>query len=486
MTDDWYVKRFFLARNRNEEEALKMIIETMKWRKSINLLEIKDYTFPKEFYKIGGLFIYEEDKNGCLTVYIRVKMHRKIPELEEVSRKFLIHTLNKADLITRGNGIAVVFDVTGAGYKNLDWDYLKFLISSGTNYFPVGVKYILVLNVPWALNAFRRMALSFLPEQWFGLLRFASGDEVYRFIDRDHLPDYLGGTCKKNFRAFPPDSKTISEVVEDYGYSQDDINRILPEFRDALDESEKALRTNSYIDPSDDFFDRKVSEKEAIRRNIETADNSDKKHYFLLNIVPNPLITYDPREETYVASLLIFNPSKRPVAFKIQSTNPHLYSVSHPVGIVLAMSLIVIKIKFDSSNTLRKDKFRIVCLPARDSKMNRKDFDQLWAEHKDEISDAKFRLASFDSRCAPLSLIRGDSSRAKASKDLASQLVNPICDVNCKIDHLSIQMRKLWVGIILLFSVGLSVVLYFFMNNLTKEPLQCLQDTSYIYTESHR
>ncbi|XP_074599476.1 motile sperm domain-containing protein 2-like [Brevipalpus obovatus] len=508
MSDDWYVKRFFLARNRNEDEAFKMIVDAMRWRKSIKVRDIKDYTFPREFYAIGGLFVYEPDKNGYPTVYIRVKMHRKIPELEEMSRQFLIHTLNKADLIAQGNGIAIVFDVSGAGYKNLDMDNLKFLISCGTSYFPVGVKYILILNVPWAFNAFRRMALSFLPEQWFGLLRFASGDEVYKYIDRENLPDYLNGTCIRNYYACPQHSPSLSEVVTDYGYTQSDIDRILPQYTDFLQEAAKALAKSKYKDPDAHFFDQ----KETIPAKEEKEKEVRKEHELesftrLLDIVPNSVITYDPLDQAYVASLLIYNPNSRPVAFKVQSTNPKNYAVSHPFGIVLATSILVVKIRFNDKNEpSKRDRFKVIGLLVEDDQMKRGKFNQIWIDRKEHIKSFKFSLgfsgtvelskvndAYHSPRGNSNNLSNGDvklpSTRTNGhvhfSND-SSLLVNRIYDITHKMDQLAIQHKKLWLVVFMLLIVCLSMISYSFVSGFSKESFHCLQDSPIRFSDSLR
>ena len=56
---------------------------------------------------------------------MRTCFHKKIPELEEFEKKFLLKVFDKVDKITDGNGFGIVFDLTGTGYSNVDMDFLR-------------------------------------------------------------------------------------------------------------------------------------------------------------------------------------------------------------------------------------------------------------------------------------------------------------------------------------------------------------------------
>ena len=62
---------------------------------------------------------------GNLVVYMRTCFHKKIPELEEFEKKYLLKVFDKVDKITDGNGFCIVFDLTGTGYSNVDIEFLR-------------------------------------------------------------------------------------------------------------------------------------------------------------------------------------------------------------------------------------------------------------------------------------------------------------------------------------------------------------------------
>lgn len=64
-----------------------MLIESMKWRKEFGVNQLSDNYFPKQFFRCGAVFQYEPDVNGFATVYLRIKMIKKIPELKATCKK---------------------------------------------------------------------------------------------------------------------------------------------------------------------------------------------------------------------------------------------------------------------------------------------------------------------------------------------------------------------------------------------------------------
>lgn len=471
MNDDWYVKRFYLARNRNIDEAFKMIVETMKWRKEMEFANMNDQRFPVEFYKIGGLFIYEPDKLGNLTVYMRVRMHRKVPELDDYSKKFVLHTLAKADKITEGSGLGIVFDLSGAGYVNLDWDYLRFLIHAGTNYFPVGVKYILVVNIPWILNTFRKLAYAMLPEFWFGLLKFAQGDEIFIYIDKENVPDYLGGTCKRNYRAYPTGSPSVFDLIQQYGYTDKDVQRIMPVYKELLDEAEQALENGDYVDPID-FFEEppQISSTNTLNNHPSDGDIKLKKQ---LRIIPERYLTFfnTSPNELESTEIIIENCSSSPVAFKLQSTNPTKYIATPKVGIVLPKlsSSVRITIREDSTIDPEKDKFLILSLPIQETAMRTKDFAKLWVDRSHETAHHKL-------------LCRRSHSRKESRRTIQEQ---ELIETEKKIQLLERQVqrnRRFTIFLLILYAFLLSFV---FLNHYDPDRLGAWRVTlNQIYEDS--
>lgn len=103
-TDDWFLSRFLLRQKLDTDAAFEMIKNAMKFKINSIACHIKNEDFPSEFYKIGGLFNYEPDRKGNLMLYVRVKVHRKIPEIKEILQAFLYHIIQLLDELAHGKG----------------------------------------------------------------------------------------------------------------------------------------------------------------------------------------------------------------------------------------------------------------------------------------------------------------------------------------------------------------------------------------------
>lgn len=194
--DDWFVKRFLIARGRRVDDATKMIIEALKWRKSEGIRDLKATYFPEDFFKISQMFIYAKDKENNLTVYFRVKYVVKTTELVPIMKKFGNYILYLMDELTDGNGITCVVDFQGTGIQNAEIDLLSYAIHIVIAYFPTGINHILLVDLPWVLRAVWGLAKAWVPENRRKLVSFITRKQLLDYIDVENIPDFMDGTCK--------------------------------------------------------------------------------------------------------------------------------------------------------------------------------------------------------------------------------------------------------------------------------------------------
>ena len=48
--------------------------------------------------------------------------------------------------------VTIVFDCAGCGLKNMDIEFIRYMIDILKDYYPYNLNYILVLDMPWVLN----------------------------------------------------------------------------------------------------------------------------------------------------------------------------------------------------------------------------------------------------------------------------------------------------------------------------------------------
>lgn len=51
-TDDWFVKKFYITRNRNIKPAATSLISSLKWRKSQKVHELKESDLPDVYHRL--------------------------------------------------------------------------------------------------------------------------------------------------------------------------------------------------------------------------------------------------------------------------------------------------------------------------------------------------------------------------------------------------------------------------------------------------
>lgn len=208
---NWTLERFLLHCKGDIVNALDMIKEAMKWRKSIDLNNLKESDFPREFYEAGSFFRYAKDKHGNVMLYIRGKLHRKVPEWTECFKKFFVFVVNQVEQEAGGKNYAVLWDCEGAGLQNVDMDIMGFMTKTITSYFPYGVEYILLYELPWVLYAIYTLAKSWVPESYQRIVQFGSKEQVLELISIENLPDYMGGTCDQCYKKAPDNCITAEE-----------------------------------------------------------------------------------------------------------------------------------------------------------------------------------------------------------------------------------------------------------------------------------
>lgn len=221
---DWTVKRFLLSNNNNEEAALKSLTEALQWKKSYGVNTRTDQYFPEDFYKIGGIFQYETDKNGLPLLYVRVCVHHKVQELIELIRQFFVHLVNKID-VSSGGEWAVVFDSSNSGISNVDMDFSRFIVQVLQHYYPKGYKYVLIYNMPWIMVAFWKITRAWVADEVKQLIKFANGPQIFDFIDAESVPQYIpGGKCPKPIN-FVPEGVKSPELLPHLNFTIEQIQK---------------------------------------------------------------------------------------------------------------------------------------------------------------------------------------------------------------------------------------------------------------------
>lgn len=155
-----------------------------------------------------------------------------------------------------------MIDCSGGGLANADMDTLLFIINTLKSYFPKGLSYFLVHEMPWILKPFWHIAKALISEEHRQLIKFSDSRNVNEFIDEDQLPDFMGGlVAENNYKRVPDDCVRLEQAAKLWGIERRLIARVLDKFRDHLP-AETVARIEDYY---------RAPESEA--KTIEQQDN---------------------------------------------------------------------------------------------------------------------------------------------------------------------------------------------------------------------
>lgn len=173
--------------------------------------------------------------------YPHLKVYKRLDVLDMPIKQFLVYNLDKMDSEARKErGWGVIFDTRGAGLAQVDFDMLIFLFRTVKQYYPWGLKYVAVYELPWILQGGWKIAQQLLPEDATKLIRFYNKKTITQIVDAESLPDFMGGSCKVDYKAVPDGCKSAIEIgAKEFGFTPDEVKSIMKHFEKYLHESLK-------------------------------------------------------------------------------------------------------------------------------------------------------------------------------------------------------------------------------------------------------
>lgn len=229
INSDLWVARFLHFMDQGPEKAVEHMKECFRWRKSFGINSFDRTSIPIEVYQMCPVFQYPANDETRRTLFVRVKMHRKIDEIADRFKKSFANFVERIDnSVNREFGWDLVLDCHGAGYSSADLDMLCFIMPTIRRYYPNGVKRVYVCGLPWILNSFAKLVVAFMPADTAKKIRFVSQQELHERIAPEKLPDFLGGTCKDNYRLIPKGAKTCEQLGEElYGMTRSEVKKMM-------------------------------------------------------------------------------------------------------------------------------------------------------------------------------------------------------------------------------------------------------------------
>jgi hypothetical protein len=240
-TSDYEVRRFLIEHRGREEGTVKQILSACSWRKALGLRDIRDDYFPIDMWFIGGVFIYEPDREGRQTFYIRLKTAITTREVMMTVKKFLAYLSYKIDRAAGEEGYIVLIDFQGITFANCDLEMAKYVLEL-KDVFPNGLKALIAIDCPFIARAGWNMVKYAIPAEKRYLMQMVSRTDVTRFVAPENLPPFLGGTCQRKFcgpTVVPAGSPTYAYFgIHQLGMSEEKSNKLYKRYEHMWKEAE--------------------------------------------------------------------------------------------------------------------------------------------------------------------------------------------------------------------------------------------------------
>ena len=97
-------------------------------------------------------------------------------------KRCFLYYMERLDRTTNGGKLSLVLDCCGCGLKNMDMELIQYMINMFKLYYPHVLNYILVLEMPWVLNAAWKIIKGWLP---------AGGVEKFKFLTKTNYTEYI-------------------------------------------------------------------------------------------------------------------------------------------------------------------------------------------------------------------------------------------------------------------------------------------------------
>ncbi|KAF0685026.1 Aste57867_23055 [Aphanomyces stellatus] len=217
---DATLTRYLEARNYVEKDSVKMLEDTLAWRKQNDVASVLDRPLPQEkmnalrkFHPQGehgvdreGNILYVE-RIGYLDAEALMKnVTMEDAVLYHIQKYELQHHVTFAQASVEQkrivNKMTVIYDLENIGmqtFKKVVFDFIKQTSAIGQDHYPDTLNRVFVVNAPFFFFTTWKIIEVFLNPTTRKKIQFLGSGfkkELVKHIDPSQLPKWLGGTCE--------------------------------------------------------------------------------------------------------------------------------------------------------------------------------------------------------------------------------------------------------------------------------------------------
>ncbi|KAI8821459.1 CRAL-TRIO domain-containing protein [Fimicolochytrium jonesii] len=207
--------RYLRARKWDVAKAVAQTVATLKWRVEFGVskvLALGERACDVKELESGKTYFQGRDKEGRPCCYVHAALHDKTITDRALGKNLTVLTLETGRFLLEPpqEMATIVFDMTNFGLKNMDYEFVKFLLQCMQDFYPESLGKALVVNAPWVFNGCWAIIKPWLDPVVVSKIHFVKVDELPKHIDVAHLPEKLGGKAK-DYAYVPPSEADEAE-----------------------------------------------------------------------------------------------------------------------------------------------------------------------------------------------------------------------------------------------------------------------------------
>jgi len=213
---DYFVMRFLRRKRYNVDRAVKQFVNAVEMYEEYNCAKFNLSHFPLENFIMNAVFQHKEGLLGHPVIYVRVKYF--LPCLVDYLVKFIGVYVRDIEPKYESQTFLLVLDCQGIGFVNIPYE--PRAISTGIkayNILPMGIHRILLHEAGRAMSMFYSAIKAIIPVGILGRIEFTNKNSIQKYIAKENLPDFMGGTSPGPYCQVPEDCFSVEESLRHLG-----------------------------------------------------------------------------------------------------------------------------------------------------------------------------------------------------------------------------------------------------------------------------
>uniref|UniRef100_A0A3Q1GWI5 Motile sperm domain containing 2 n=1 Tax=Acanthochromis polyacanthus TaxID=80966 RepID=A0A3Q1GWI5_9TELE len=469
--DDALVEGYLTWRLYAVDDALKMIDESFQWRKEFGVNDLTESTIPKWMFETGAVYLHGYDKEGNKLFWFKVKLHVKDAKTIMDKKKYVAFWLERYAKKEPGMPLTVVFDMTDSGLSNIDMDFVKYVINCFKVYYPKFLSKMIIVDMPWIMNAAWKIVKSWLGPEAISKLKFASRSEVQTFIGPEYLPSHMGGTDPFKYSYPPlPDDDFQTPICDNGPIVSEDETESKEGEMEGKDSLENSFNSEVVAKPKKvNFLDDSLRSEDNDKGDASARIKGVRKPLttfkgLLLDVSPAEELSFGFGETEKKSLIILSNVTKNQVAFKVRTTAPEKYRVKPSSSCCEPGASVDIVVSLHGgSQASPQDRFLVMA--AEMDNAGSQELAQFWKEvPKTKIMEHRLRCHVLESIKPALSLLRECpiDAATNGQQELNTALMR-VMACNSRLEqklNTCLWVQKVLIGLVLVLMVLNLLCLY--------------------------